>query len=72
MDFKRMVDILPVDWEVALGSGMSWFINKQDPKRVEFEVNRSGYMIKVYTDEESAEKAKSFGRSLWMINFEVI
>lgn len=60
MDFKSMVELLPVGWQNALSSALGYYITRQDPEKVEFEKVKNGYVIKVETDDESAEEAKEF------------
>lgn len=63
MDFESMVDLLPVRWENALSSALSYYITRQDPEEVEFERVKNGYVIKVKTDDESAQEAYDFWRN---------
>ncbi len=58
MDFEDMISAIPVPLDRAMGSAISYFVNEQEPDRVEFERATNGYVIKVVTDDDSAEEAQ--------------
>lgn len=60
MDFEQIISMTPVSVDRAIGSGISYFINQQEPENVEFVKGTNGYAIRVETDEENAEEARQF------------
>lgn len=58
--FESMVSKLPFDTDRLVSEGINYFISNQDPEKVELVAYDNGYAIKVYTDEDNVESAKSF------------
>lgn len=58
--FRKYVKMLPIPWKEALGSGMQFFINRQNPESVEFDAYKNGWQITVKTDKENVREAKEF------------
>lgn len=58
--FRSMMSKLPLRWEKVLSSGLSYFIQNQDPDDVEFEFADNGYRITVKTDKQNTQEAKEF------------
>lgn len=61
-DLESLVSRLPVNKETIISSGISWFIRRQEPESVDFDVYENGYQITVKTDEENVKKAAEFWR----------
>lgn len=61
-DLESLVDRLPFSKNTIISSGISWFIRRQDPETVEFDVYENGYQITVKTDEDNVKQAAEFWR----------
>lgn len=61
-DLESIVDRLPFNKETIISSGISWFIRRQEPESVDFEVYENGYQITVKADEENVRQAAEFWR----------
>lgn len=61
-DLESLVNRLPVNKDTIVSSGISFFIRRQDPDNVDFQVYENGYRIEVKTDEDNVKEAAEFWR----------
>lgn len=59
-DFESLVGSIPVDKNSLISSAISWFLRRQEPDDVTFQVYKNGYAIEVKTDEDNIKEAAEF------------
>lgn len=58
--FETLINRLPVDNDKLTGQAVAWFLQQQNPEKVEFTSYQNGYQIQVFADEEKVNEATEF------------